>query len=54
MARSRVAQVRRYARTTYQVTGAVRAVQTGRVPQYLINRLIGKAVSRAVRPLWRR
>lgn len=51
--RSSVAQARRVAHRTEVALGDVRAVQTGRIGKRVANRLIGRAVSRLLRGVWR-
>lgn len=53
MARSRVVQARRTAHKASVLLGDVRAVQTGRVPQRIVNRVLGRALARAMRGVWR-
>lgn len=53
MARSRVAQARRIAYRTGTVLGHVRAVQSGRIGQRIINILLGRLISRGTSRLWR-
>lgn len=50
--RSRVAQARNIAHRTEVLLGDVRAIQTGRVPQRVGNRIIGKIVGNALRGKW--
>lgn len=43
-------------RRTYQaarIMGDVRAVQSGRIGQRLLNRLMGRMVAKAMRQVWR-
>lgn len=53
MARNKVVRARRIAHKTSVYLGDVRAVQTGRIPQRLFNRVLGRALSRAMRGVWR-
>jgi hypothetical protein len=53
MARSTITQLRRAMWRGSTILGDVRAVQTGRVPQRVTNRLIGRAAGRVLRGLWR-
>ena len=53
MARSRINQARRVLRLTERTLGDIQAVQRGRIGQRLANRIMGRAVSRLTRGLWR-
>jgi hypothetical protein len=53
MARSSITQLRRAMWRGSTILGDVQAVRTGRVPQRVTNRIIGRAAGRVLRGLWR-
>ena len=51
--RSKVVAARRVNHKIGVFLGDVRAVQTGRIPERIINRIIGRMVGKAMRGVWR-
>lgn len=56
MARRRRSKINQARKATHRATvllGDVRAIQTGRIGQRVVNRVVGRGVSRLLRGVWR-